>query len=166
MDKATARPQFIGTSGLTSSSSSISFNAAGALYGLYAQTLVAFDKVTAQPAIVGVTGQPFQMHIAMRGDVVTSLAETARPLGWALHQNYPNPFNSMTVVAYELPVEAHVRLVVYDIHGRSVATLVDAKGVAGTHRAVFDARGLASGVYFYRLQAGTNVATRKLIHLR
>lgn len=166
VDKATAKADFLGTSGLATSFSSITFNAAGALYGLYGETLVAFDKVAAEPMIVGVTGQSCPMLIAMRGDIVTALEETARPLGWALHQNYPNPFNAQTVVRYELPEGTHVRLDVYDLHGRSVATLVDAKVAAGTHRVVFDARGLASGVYFYRIQAGANVATRKLIYLR
>jgi hypothetical protein len=83
-----------------------------------------------------------------------------------LDQNYPNPFNPATSIRYQLSAETYVTLRVYDLLGRAVATLVDAPQQAGVHRAVFDARGLSSGVYLYRLSAGGSTQTRTMLLLR
>jgi hypothetical protein len=81
----------------------------------------------------------------------------------SLQQNYPNPFNPLTVVSFQLPAVSEVRLAVYDLLGREVATLVNERRAAGSHSVRFDASGLASGAYFYRLTAGNFVQTRKLM---
>lgn len=81
----------------------------------------------------------------------------------ALHQNYPNPFNPSTLIAFDLPQAGLVRLQVYDLLGRRVHTLVDAPLSAGSHKAVFDASRLSSGVYVYRLQAGEMVLSRQMM---
>lgn len=70
---------------------------------------------------------------------------------FTLAQNYPNPFNPTTVINYQLPIDGHVTLVVYDVLGRKVNTLVDADKSAGSYEVNFDGRDLASGVYFYRV---------------
>ncbi len=88
------------------------------------------------------------------------------PAGFALEQNYPNPFNPTTVMTYRLPVAGNVTLTVYDILGRPVATLVNERKTAGIHSVKFDAAGLPSGVYFYRLEAGSFVRSRKMILLQ
>ena len=88
------------------------------------------------------------------------------PTEYLLAQNYPNPFNPQTEIHYELPSESHVRLVVYDLLGREVATLVDEVKEAGRYDATLNASGLASGVYFYRLQAGSFNGVKKLVVLR
>jgi len=80
----------------------------------------------------------------------------------ALEAAYPNPFNPQTTIRYALPEEVSVRLTVYDVLGREVAVLVDGVQPAGTHTAVFEAAGLPSGVYLYRLKAGTFAETRRL----
>lgn len=80
----------------------------------------------------------------------------AFPTDYALDQNYPNPFNPTTTINYQLPYASRVTLTVYDILGCQVKTLVDEMREAGYHQAVFDASGLASGVYIYRLQATGN----------
>jgi hypothetical protein len=77
--------------------------------------------------------------------------------------NYPNPFNPRTTIKYELPKASDVRLAVYDLLGREVSVLVNEGKDAGVHEVRFDGSGLASGVYFYKLTAGSNVKTRKLI---
>jgi hypothetical protein len=91
---------------------------------------------------------------------------TGIPVLVHLYQNYPNPFNPTTVISYQLPVVSNVRLGVYDLLGREVSVLVNEKKNAGVHEVKFDASGLSSGVYFYRLTAGTFVQARKLLLLR
>jgi hypothetical protein len=88
------------------------------------------------------------------------------PTGCRLEQNYPNPFNPKTTIAYELAASSMVRLSVYDILGREVSILVNERKNAGTYEVKFDASGLASGVYFYRLQARDVQRTRKLVVLK
>jgi hypothetical protein len=92
--------------------------------------------------------------------------EPALPTTFALNQNYPNPFNPTTVISYQLPVASDVRLIVYDLLGREVAVLVNEKKAPGSYQVRFDASGLSSGVYFYRLQSGDFVQTRSLTVLR
>lgn len=81
-------------------------------------------------------------------------------------ENYPNPFNPSTTFRYELPKSSMVRLNVYNILGREVTALVNERKSAGAFEVKFDAAGLPSGVYFYRLQAGDFVATKKLVLLK
>jgi hypothetical protein len=80
----------------------------------------------------------------------------------ALKANYPNPFNPTTTVTYDLPADQYVSLKVYNTLGQEVATLVDGIEPAGTRTAVFNADRLPSGTYFYRLQTGNVVETRKM----
>jgi hypothetical protein len=85
------------------------------------------------------------------------------PKVFALEQNYPNPFNPSTVMSYQLPVASNVSLKVYDVLGREVATLVNGRQEAGRYSVSFNAASFASGVYFYRLQAGNFVQTKKMM---
>jgi photosystem II stability/assembly factor-like uncharacterized protein len=85
------------------------------------------------------------------------------PHEFVLDQNYPNPFNPSTTIKYELPKSSEVRLSVYDLLGREVSVLVNEKREAGVHEVKCDGANLASGVYFYRLQAGDFVQSKKLI---
>jgi hypothetical protein len=88
------------------------------------------------------------------------------PHAFSLEQNYPNPFNPETVVRYQVPVASDLKIIVYDLLGRQVAVLVNDRKEAGSYEVKFSGTGLASGVYFYRLQAGSYVNTRKLLLLR
>jgi len=83
-----------------------------------------------------------------------------------LEQNYPNPFNSSTTIRYALPRRSRVTFSVYNTLGQLMATLVDGEEEPGHHEVKFDGSNLASGVYFYRMRAGDNVETRKLLLLR
>ncbi len=83
-----------------------------------------------------------------------------------LSQNYPNPFNPTTTIEYALPHRSHVSLTVFNMLGQQVATLVNGEVEAGYHGVQFNAAGLASGVYFYRLQTPGFVQTRKLLLVR
>jgi parallel beta-helix repeat protein len=88
------------------------------------------------------------------------------PTEFALEQNYPNPFNPSTTIKYELPRTSDVRLSVFDMLGRKVSVLVNERRDAGVHEVKFDGSNLASGVYLYRLTAGSFVVTRKLVLVR
>jgi len=100
---------------------------------------------------------------ALNPNVVT---EDERPGLFALDQNYPNPFNPNTIISYRLPTQSHVTLKVFDVLGREVATLVSSVEQPGDKSANFNANNLVSGVYYYRLQAGNFIETKKLVLLR
>lgn len=85
------------------------------------------------------------------------------PREYALHPAYPNPFNPTTVIRYELPMDGNVSLKVYDILGKEVATLVERFETAGYHEARFNASNMASGMYLYRMTAGSFTDVKKLI---
>ncbi len=89
-----------------------------------------------------------------------------KPGTTALNANYPNPFNPTTTISYQLARDSHVRLMVYDVLGRRVATLVDANQQKGIHRVAFNASQLASGIYFYRMQAGNKVLVKKMLLMK
>jgi hypothetical protein len=89
----------------------------------------------------------------------------------SLESNYPNPFNATTTIRYSLPTNSHVQLVVYNILGQKVRTLVDEEQQAGQHTATWDGRNqsgnqVASGVYFYRIQYGNQSEVRRMTLLR
>ena len=84
------------------------------------------------------------------------------PTEFALEQNYPNPFNPSTQIRFALPMDSKVRLTVYDMLGREVAVLADDVRPAGRHAVTLDATRYASGIYLYRLEAGTATFTRKM----
>jgi hypothetical protein len=97
---------------------------------------------------------------------VEDLYEKIIPRGFTLSQNYPNPFNPETAISFTLPRTQKVTLKIYDILGREVATVVDEEKVAATHRVVFNARQLPSGLYLYKLTAGAFSETKKMVLVR
>lgn len=88
------------------------------------------------------------------------------PLSYSLFQNYPNPFNPTTTIRYTLPIQDKVRLRVYNILGQVVAELVNEVKPAGTHLVSFEANRLATGVYFYKLDAGSFTDVKKMLLLK
>ena len=99
-------------------------------------------------------------------DMVISGVQDAIPRGPALSQNCPNPFNPSTAIGYFLPARTRVTLQVFDVRGRVVATLINGVEESGDRSVQWDAAGMASGEYFYRLQAGDMTLTRKLLLVR
>ena len=88
------------------------------------------------------------------------------PKKFTLEQNYPNPFNPSTVINFEIPVQTNVLLKVYDLLGNEITTLVNEMKPVGSYKIEFDASSLSNGVYFYRMQAGDYVQTRKMIFMK
>ncbi|MEX0844342.1 MAG: T9SS type A sorting domain-containing protein [Balneolaceae bacterium] len=107
-----------------------------------------------------------------RGKVIPQEYEELEPAvlqeinAYQLAQNYPNPFNPSTMISYQLPVNSDVRLEVFDLLGRSVATLVNEQQSTGRYNITFDASHLASGVYLYRLTAGEFTQSKKLFLIK
>jgi hypothetical protein len=139
--------------------------------GAQTNTLYAIDTLTGTGTLIGSTGVTGLLAIAMRTDSsgtsgVAPGTMAGMPASFALEQNYPNPFNPTTVIQYSLPRATAVTLRVYNLLGQEVRTLVNGNQPAGQHSVEFDATSLASGVYLYKLEAGTFVATRKLLLLR
>jgi hypothetical protein len=88
------------------------------------------------------------------------------PTEFALFQNYPNPFNPTTTIRYDIPENSHVTIKIFDVMGREVAELVNDAHVAGAYSVNWDARGYASGLYYYQISAGDFVSVRKLILMK
>jgi YD repeat-containing protein len=97
---------------------------------------------------------------------LTNVGDNNLTLSFYLMQNYPNPFNPKTKIQYELLLESQVILKIYDILGREIATLVNEEKPAGGYEAQFDGSGLASGIYFYELEAGNYSSVKKMILLK
>jgi len=102
---------------------------------------------------------PVNMYVRTTG----VLNREALPTKFDLHQNTPNPFNPVTDIRFDLAKSGTVNLAVYSIDGRLVTQLVNENRPAGSYRVQFDGSRLATGVYFYRLQAGSYVAVRKMV---
>jgi len=120
------------------------------------QTLAHLGEVM-EPYCVG----PFA-HLKGETVPVPELDETT-PSEYSLSQNYPNPFNPATSISYTLPVDAHVSLIIYNMLGQEVATLVDGELSAGEHTATWIASDVPSGMYIYRIEAGTFSAVKQLM---
>ena len=85
---------------------------------------------------------------------------------FTLSQNHPNPFNPRTVIDYSLPIRSDVKLIIYNLRGQEVTFLINGNMPAGNHQVIWDASNVSSGIYFYRLQAGDFVQTRKMVLLK
>ncbi|MCC6865484.1 MAG: T9SS type A sorting domain-containing protein [Ignavibacteria bacterium] len=96
---------------------------------------------------------------------ITGISETGNeiPQKFTLSQNYPNPFNPSTTIKYSLPKGENVKLVVYDALGREVKTLVNEFKNSGVYSVNFDASSLSSGIYFYKIEAGSFTETKKML---
>jgi hypothetical protein len=135
---------FVNGNGNSSSPKSYSFIDDKALSGKYSYRLKQIDN----------DGQ-FEYSKNIEVDLGT-------PKTFELNQNYPNPFNPTTIISYNLPEAANVKLTIFNILGQEIKTLVNEYKEAGTHKVEFNASELDSGLYIYRLQAGSRVQTRKM----
>jgi hypothetical protein len=131
------------------------------------------DTCVIQVQIVGPNGGDFHVgssflldDLAMSGTTDVVQGSGTIPITPSLEQNYPNPFNPSTTIRYELPRASHVTLTVYDLLGREVATLIDDVEEPGYKSVEWNAASVASGVYLYRLKAGSFVQTRKMTILK
>jgi hypothetical protein len=106
--------------------------------------------------------------VVLESRTFTSVDETngVVPEKFAISQNYPNPFNPSTKIRYSIPKESEVRLDVYNVLGQKVVELVNTTQRAGKYEVVLNANNFASGVYFYRIQAGSFAEVKKMILMK
>jgi len=107
-------------------------------------------------------------QVIIYNPLLTDVKDAPRtpPESYSLSNNYPNPFNPTTNIKYSIPKAGHVLLQVYNMLGQRVATLVDKQQNAGYYTISFNASQLASGVYFYRIKAGSFVKTQKMMLIK
>lgn len=151
----------------TASMGAVSGDGAAVVLTVRAKTDLALDQamLTIARSAIGVGEEralPAMLYVP--DGTITAIEEPgeAAPDRTRLEANFPNPFNPSTVIAWQLAVGGNVRLAVYDVLGREIAVLVDAELPAGSHTATFDATGLSSGLYLYRLETGTLTLTRTM----
>lgn len=119
--------------------------------------------------VLVVGGYPFltvQCELYISGITDVPRDKEISPSSFQLRQNYPNPFNPKTIIEYSLSKHSHVRIMIVDMLGRRLRTLVDEDKTSGTYKLGFDAKDLPSGLYFYRLQTNEFSQTRKLVLLK
>ncbi len=124
-----------------------------------------YDDVRSNPidlyVDIGAIESPYPRNIVGVKDNSIEL-----PVNYSLQQNYPNPFNPTTTIKYSIPKLSFVTIKIYDVLGSEVAALVNEEKAVGTYELSWNAANLPSGVYFYRLQSGNFMQTRKMILLR
>lgn len=141
--------------GIILSKTAINFRTGASLNGrVLAQSAITLD----QNAITQPTSS----------SVVTSVEETegSLPDTFTLSQNFPNPFNPSTVISYQIPVTAEIRLEIFNMLGQSVALLVNEQKAAGLHTVNFDASSLSSGIYIYRIQSNNFNQSKKMLLIK
>jgi hypothetical protein len=118
---------------------------------------------TAWTMTTGPVGKANTRFTMNPGTAVTPIGTATVPQSYSLAQNYPNPFNPVTKINFAIPKQGFVTLKVYDMLGREVTKLVNEVKQAGTYSVDFDATRLSSGVYFYKLEAGSFVDTKRMV---
>jgi len=167
----------VGNTGFNQPLVDLAFDPSGNLFGLVGNPasplknrLARIDRMTGTGTVIDTLGLTGMVSIAFSPVPTGTSAETRAlaevPENFRLEQNYPNPFNPSTTIEFSIVGTQLTILRVYDILGREMATLVNEPLQPGHYRRRFDGMGFASGIYVYRLQAGTYVETRKAILLR
>jgi photosystem II stability/assembly factor-like uncharacterized protein len=132
----------------------------GTTFALYSMSFVSASTGWA----VGYNGRI--LKTTNGGITVVQQVSNEIPKSFSLSQNYPNPFNPNSKIKFQIPKSSDVKLVVYDVLGREVQTLINESISPGTYEVTFDGSNLPSGVYFYRLVAGNFVETKRLVLLK
>ncbi|MFQ5568358.1 MAG: T9SS type A sorting domain-containing protein [Rhodothermales bacterium] len=155
---STTRAQFASPSGVFGSGAISTENASFRLDATFGQPMAGWSGGNIYAVEIG-----FWFTVPDVGTAIEEVASDAVPARFRLEQNYPNPFNPATTIRYALPRAGPVRLVVYDVRGREVTTLVDRQQAPGTYAVDLDATSLPSGVYFYRMEADGFVEARSML---
>jgi aminopeptidase N len=137
--------------------------------GIYDTTITVFNNATVQNFTAIVRGVPTNLIFDPDNFILKDVIISDPPYlvqDFSLMQNYPNPFNDGTKIKYKIPSLSFVTLKIYNVLGEEMAVLVNEEQTAGNFEIEFDAKGLSSGVYFYKLTAGEKIAVKKMTLLR
>ena len=135
--------------------------------GYLYDTIVIMSTYFVNPTTGWVCGSYGTIRKTINGGVTSiNNISTGAPSTYSLHQNYPNPFNPSTIIRFQIKDSRFVRLYVYDILGKEVATLVNEKINAGEYEITYNSNNLPSGVYFYKLEAGDFKETKKMVLIK
>mgnify|MGYP002623382457 FL=1 len=107
-------------------------------------------------------------NVTVKGDILTGVTQNGSeiPTKYDLYQNYPNPFNPTTRIKFDLPKQSFVTIKLYDITGREVSRLVNQEYNAGSYTVDYNGASLSSGIYFYRIEAGDFVSTKRMMLIK
>lgn len=125
--------------------------------------LITFLSVPAFAKYAG-SGTSSSIFYSIENAPAVTITQTSAelPKGFYLGQNYPNPFNPTTNIYFSIPVSQNVKITITDVLGKEVTKLLDANTIAGTYRVDFDGKGLASGVYLYKLETSDFSSVKKM----
>ncbi len=178
IDKTTGQATRVGNTGI-SGTTGIEFDADGKLYGIAGLgtdvgELMQIDTGSGAGTIIGSTGFASVTGLAIRGSVLVGIDEIghgAIPSQFRLYANFPNPFNPSTTIRYDLPAATRVILKIYNVVGQEVRTLVSENQAPGKYQVTWDGRdhsgaAVASGIYLFRIDAGTFGRTRKMLFVK
>jgi hypothetical protein len=154
---------------------SVSTNTAYTQIGSLAANTTSYNDLTVQNGVtyyyrvrasIGAVNSLYSNEVNITGLATDVQDLAAIPVDYRLFQNYPNPFNPSTAIRYAIPSDGKVRLVVYNLIGQEVRTLIDQNQSAGYHEVLFDAGNLSSGIYIYKIQSSNFVSTKKMILMK
>lgn len=156
----TSLPQFQITNSVISSGGSVNSNSNNIIVSTVGESFIGKSSNTVNQNQIG-------FWYAFQQTTITDVEnEESFPTVFKLEQNYPNPFNPSTKIKFAVPERSNVIIKVYDILGSEVITLVNKEMDAGWYENDFNAAGLSSGVYLFRMEAGKYISTKKMILLR
>jgi aminopeptidase N len=171
VNRTTGISTLVGSAGVGSAIIDIVFDKNGTLFGLAGSgtavnSLIRIDTSSGAATVIGSMGKADIQAIAIDPDMpagVEEHASAAIPATLVLQQNFPNPFNPSTTIRYSVPAETHVTLEIYNLIGQKVQQLVNERQSAGWKEIQWNAAHLSSGIYFYKLTAGSSVQTKKTL---
>ncbi len=176
IDLLTGDTTSVGETDFNVATNALVFDENGVLYGIKGTAvaisdLFTIDVNTGEGTIIGPVGLQALTGLAYAetgivNDIKIDADNNTVPADFALSQNYPNPFNPTTTIVYGLRERAIVELILFDVLGREVETIVNGEQDAGYYEVEFNASRLASGIYFYRIQAGDFIETKKMVLMR
>ena len=153
----------LGNFDVTTQTATPAFQHGGTWYEYFTRTTVNVTNVNA-----GISLAPGEYRIYTDQELMEPpvALDLIVPISFELKQNYPNPFNPVTNIDYVLTRDSDVKLDVYDLNGRKLMTLIDQYQSAGEYSTSFNAVGLASGVYIYKLTSGRHEISKKMLILK
>jgi hypothetical protein len=175
IDLTTGEATPVGRTGLTVPTTDMAFDGQGNLYGVSGTSnqegqFFQIDQTTGAGTLVG-TGVGYNhttgLAYSINGPVLSvDGGNSTLPQNYSLKQNFPNPFNPSTKIKYSIPEMSIVTLTLFNLLGEEVTTLVNEEKTAGNYTVEFNAANLPSGIYFYRIQAGSFVETKKMVLMK